>query len=1492
MPLLVHRHSEVALDKDEEGVAVRRWMKLGFVLIILGFIVGLSQIQDLKDGVSSGHYNRALEHLHVAYVFILAGTAITCFFGFGGMFKRTISSLFPESDTSVPLDEPSDTVSPSPSSDFSASIRNGWDSIPAELKLAFFVLFDAAYGLRYQSGIFSLLIYGDPLWMFQFFEFILSSMYILYWMLNNLNGWIRTVAIFSSPVTILLIFAFCLEQLFVGQETTVDPTFRLTSVMFTGFYWAAAYLSIAVGLTLTYKVQRFGNFAQAETMLFGAYVGFTIMWSPFFHTLVEGEKVLNIDVKKDEVLTWDLLFWACVTGFVLTGLLGVLIDRLVYSRFRKRHALPQVMMIASLGVAMILRGIWYIRYGADQYLFVPDVDWRLTTSSTEFSGESVPSLFGIKLWPSWMNQTMRFRFGERTAEKSHSDMDQTACIETGKPDNFSSNWDSDTGICSVTEYLPFREMADASYFLQHTKAALIIGVFAAVILLLLMLNMTRLGRQMRAVADNPDLAASSGINVERVHMTSAFLAAGISGFGGVLFGMYARINPNVGLTILLPAFSVIVLGTLGSVRGALIASVIIGMVRAISAPVLISAGSELDRPSYAAFEEAMPYMFLIGVLMLMPKGLGDALENWQIERARKNQGSVFGLQNTCFLVLLIICLLKFSLFGFILWCILIFWFYLLSHIKVGYSDTIPSLPELPYVRNQFRGFSSSQKLSIFVAAAFQIMLVSILDDRISGVGTAYYLVDYLFFILSVFGLILLYSSVASYISDYSKIFDLTTGLSSEQKRQLMVLGLAGTVFVYLVDYLVAGSGTIYLAIDIIFLLLEVSGIVLAAITLFLSRSELMSLFNDLGTKLKALTEVQKWASIFGGVAFTAFVYFLDTVTSGSGIIYYVIDLLYLVCLLLGILAVAATIAKSKAEISHRLNLFFILVAGLLLYFEDTIEPSLVRDTESKMYVKELAYLFLVLSFNDLTRLIFTVFSGLTELITQNESFKNLKEPASTNLRPFPLFFGIILFLYVPFDQITMLGIFFILYSINPLTNFVSKIAENLQRNFWDVILPVSKAQYGRSSERGSWVTFTFFLVILMYLSWWLPSVTNFTKSMQISRIIVLVCAFSILAISLNLHTGITGMTNFGVIFFAGIGAITLGILTVPEDRPGGHGWSPFFGLIAAVLVSGVAGWLLAYPTARLRMDYFAIVTISLGEIVRISMRAEPLLRAGTGTLANPADAIGIQLYKLPLRDWWESTMDKSVGEWFNLTGTGAEVQDAPYTVLLAAIALISLFLIWTLVDMMLASPWGRILRAIREDEEVTMHHGHDVFRHKATSLAVGAAIAGFGGALWAWLNMSILDDFINPVKSTFLIWAAFIVGGRANNRGMVIGAFIIVLTEFVFNLMVVARGDMDSIFHEGVDGIDEFFAWLMLDVIGMVNSDLSIIEPFGSLEPERLEMQLVYLKLVMIGLVIVVSLLLSERGLLPEVPKRPDNPSSHSSSQDNAEKVDFKGRRK
>ena len=1277
--------------------------------------------------------------------------------------------------------------------DVSRYIREGWDSIPLNLKIAFIFFLDASYGLRNQSGIFSIIIHGDPLWIVQFFEYVLSSMYILFSIFNLLKGWLRNLFTIFTPVLILLIFAFCLDQLFMGQETTASTSFNLSSTFFSGLYWGSAYLSIAVGLTIIYKVQNFGNFAQAEMMLVGAYVGFTMMWSPFFYTIIDGKKVLNIDVPKDEVLTWDLLFWACVSGFVIAGFLGVLIDKLVYRRFRMKNALPQAMMIASLGVAMIMRGLLYLRYGAEQFLFVPDKDWRLSTSRTEFSQESQP-FYGY--WPDIMNQTVRFRFGERKSIKDHSNMDQTACIEESKLDNFSSTWDTDSGICTVTEYLPFFYSDESTYFLQYTKAALIIGVFSAVILLILMLNRTRLGRQMRAVADNPDLAASSGINVERVHAITAFLAAGMSGFGGVLFGMYVRVNPEVGLSILLPAFSVIVLGTLGSVRGALIASVIVGLVRSISEPILIGAGSELDRPSYAAFGEAMPYMFLIAVLMVMPKGLGHALNEWGVERAKRKKAW---------------SLPEFSV----------------PEVPPRITNLLNSFrfPENKFLSGKIKDFDKPIKGIVLILGIIQILIVSILDIYTSGQGTAYYLIDFIYLLLEIVGLFMIYFSLAHYQTDIKlyiiDVYFQVKDSSIEQRRILLGSGFFILFLFYGLDFLIGGVGTLYLALDYIFLIAQLFGLLMILFSLFLLVGSLGSILSP--TKASDTT-------IYG-------------FRSVNKVIRKTKDIIQF--------------EKIWWEILHRINWLLIIVALLLLKYEPSIEPSSARDTESTLYVTEIAYILIIFSFRDLTRFISEAIEPVQKV---SGEFMKI---AGNHVNFQALVFGILL---VSFNHLFW-GFILLLYSSNDLVKFASDRYSERKESINFEFLP----KYGRASERGSWFAFFCFLVILIYIADWLPSVTKFTKTMQISRIIVLVCIFSILAIALNLHTGFTGMTNFGVIFFAGLGAITVAILTVPEERPGGHGWAPILGgiftnnfgsaILAAVFVSGLAGWLLAYPTANLRMDYFAIVTISLGEIVRISMRAEPLLRAGTGTTA-----IGISLYNLPLEHWWESTMDDSVGEWLDLG------QAAPYTVLLAVIALVSFASIWLIVEMIQASPWGRILRAIREDEEVTMHHGHNVFQHKAMCLALGAAIGGFGGALWAWLNSSVLDDFINPINSTFLIWAAFIVGGRANNRGMVIGAFIIALTQPFFNLLSAARGDTDSIFHDYISDIDGAFAWFFLDIMGIVSSDLSMFEVFGTTNPEKIVVNMTYFKLMLIGTVILSSLLISERGLLPEVPKRPENP--------------------
>jgi ABC-type branched-subunit amino acid transport system permease subunit len=134
---------------------------------------------------------------------------------------------------------------------------------------------------------------------------------------------------------------------------------------------------------------------------------------------------------------------------------------------------------------------------------------------------------------------------------------------------------------------------------------------------------------------------------------------------------------------------------------------------------------------------------------------------------------------------------------------------------------------------------------------------------------------------------------------------------------------------------------------------------------------------------------------------------------------------------------------------------------------------------------------------------------------------------------------------------------------------------------------------------------------------------------------------------------------------------------------------------------------------------------------------------------------------------------------------------------------------------------------------------------------------------------------MNPVRSTFLVWAAFIVGGRGNNRGMIIGAFLIVIVDFFFNVMVVARGSASLPLHGIVTYIDSAFRWFVVELGGLVWSDLSIDKVFAR---GIITANLEYLKLALIGGVIVGTLQLSPKGLLPEIPSRPKRPIFESSN--------------
>ncbi len=932
-----------------------------------------------------------------------------------------------------------------------------------QLVIGLILIFDSYAGLIHHTGLLvsSGLFAGDIKWLLLAFEMFLGSLLIVRLILNNSKPGIKSLVIVLSPIAVFLISFLILEFVLTGLGRSATINFNISSIGLSGLYWSAVYLSVAIGLTLTYKVQHFANFAQAEMMLVGSYVALTLMWSDTFYPISIAPK--------DGVFTWGLLIWSGIGAFLITGIIGVILDQVVFKRLRHKLASSQVMMIASLGVSMVLRAFLFMRFSGASFRFVPDRDWRLTTSTIDVPTDRV-----------------HLYLGERT----------------------------DNGL--------FELITSAStYGFAYSKIILVVGVFSALFLLLLVLHRTRFGRQIRAVADNADLAASSGINVERVYGSTAFISAGISGLGGALLAAILPINPELGLMLLLPAFAIIVLGSIGSIPGVILSALIVGLLRALSEPILIGAGNALDRPTASGFAEVTPFIFLIGLLLIAPSGMGNAISNWNIERIRKKR----------------------------------------SRIESKHEFREPN--NLPFQRDAI------PMVSMFFEGVY-----SFIDTIISG---AYRIVKLLW----------------------------------EQPL--------------------------------------------------------------------------KYATLF--------------------VKYFQIPLAYL--------------------------------------------------------TKKLQFL----------------------LIRLNVNFR-----------------------------------------------------------------------LSRDENRGSWIMFFIFLALLLCIVWLLPSVSSLTKAMQVARILTLLGIFGLAAFSLNLHTGITGMTNFGVVFFIGIGAVTVGLLSAPVET-NGYGISPWIATLIAVVISAIAGWLLAYPTARLRMDYFAIVTIALGETLRISLQAEPLLRAGTVTTG-----IGISNYARPFQEWWKGSPSEIVG---NLLGLNVS---APYVVFLAAVSIMCLLGVWFLLNTILASPWGRILKSIREDESVSQHHGHNILTHKAASLALGAAIAALAGALWAWLNTNVWPDFMNPVRTTFLIWAAFIVGGRGNNRGMIIGAFVIVIVEFVFNILVVSRGGANLPFHDVTAYLDTVFSWLIQDVGGLFWSSQSIAEVFPR---SNVLISLPSLKLALVGLVIIVALLTSSKGLLHEVPSRP-----------------------
>lgn len=239
--------------------------------------------------------------------------------------------------------------------------------------------------------------------------------------------------------------------------------------------------------------------------------------------------------------------------------------------------------------------------------------------------------------------------------------------------------------------------------------------------------------------------------------------------------------------------------------------------------------------------------------------------------------------------------------------------------------------------------------------------------------------------------------------------------------------------------------------------------------------------------------------------------------------------------------------------------------------------------------------------------------------------------------------------------------------------------------------------------------------------------------------------YGIICLGLNVQWGQTGLFNVGVAAFVAIGAYTSALVTTPDapERIGGFGLPIVAGYLAAALVAGLVAFAIGAITIRLRSDYLAIATFGVAVTVQlIVLNAEPL----TG------GAFGIGFIPRPF----------------------AALAGDPLAFALANLALMAglVFALYLGLEHLARSPWGRVLRAIREDETAARALGKSASRFRLQAFAIGGGLMGLAGAAQAHFIGFIAPDNYMPVL-TFQVWAMLIVGGSGSNRGAILGAVVV-----------------------------------------------------------------------------------------------------------------------
>jgi len=240
----------------------------------------------------------------------------------------------------------------------------------------------------------------------------------------------------------------------------------------------------------------------------------------------------------------------------------------------------------------------------------------------------------------------------------------------------------------------------------------------------------------------------------------------------------------------------------------------------------------------------------------------------------------------------------------------------------------------------------------------------------------------------------------------------------------------------------------------------------------------------------------------------------------------------------------------------------------------------------------------------------------------------------------------------------------------------------------------------------------------------------------IADFLTLAAIFTVFVLGLNLQFGITGLINFGHVGFMAIGSYTMVILML---RAGWH-WLPAG--LGGIAVAALFSLFIGLAALRLREDYLAIVTIGVAEIVRMVANNEVWLTRGPQGMfgfATPLDGLGLSVHE--------------------------------YRVAFLILCVSVMLAVLAVITFATNSPWGRVLKGIREDEDVAMSLGKNTRVFKIQSLALGSAFAGLAGALMAFHLRFINPHQFQPL-TTFEGWMIMVLGGTGNHWAMALGSIL------------------------------------------------------------------------------------------------------------------------